>query len=121
MKQSPRFEVESSVRIPRKDQVETATGKANVKPSFFNPRINIQDLTLKIPNPVFLVDTAYRTISDGILNPRADEPSIFRDYVYFDYVCSGPIFNLQAGSGILKPMADTAGQDKTGNQKKSQD
>lgn len=153
MKQSPRFEVESSVRIPRKDQVETATGKAYVEPAFFNTGIRagtvllsglrpgreriggdrfgggeitrfggngncyrtctsilvirIQDLSLEIPYPVFFIDFAYRTIPDGILDPRADKPTIVRNNIDFDYVCSGPVFNLQAGSGIFKPMTNT--------------
>ena len=39
MKQLPRLKVKCSVRIPRKDQVETATGKANVKPALFDTGI----------------------------------------------------------------------------------
>lgn len=161
MKQLPRLEVECPVRIPRKDQVETASRKAYVEPALFNTGIRtgttlfrwirqshdrfgggeitrfggngncyrtctsilvirIQDLSLEIPYPVLLVDSAYRTVFNGILNPGAHEPSILRNNVNFNYVGTRPIFNLQTGSGILKPMTDAARKGKTTNQKECQ-
>ncbi len=161
MKLLSRLEMEGPVRIPSKDQVETATGKAYVEPALFNTGIRtgttlfrwigqsldrfgggeitrfggngncyrtctsilvirIQDLSLEIPYPVLLVDSAYRTVFNGILNPGAHEPSILRNNIYFDNVCSRPVLNLQAGSGILKPMTDAARKGKTTNQKECQ-
>ena len=39
MKLLPRLEMECSIWIPRKDQIETATGKAYVKIALFNSGI----------------------------------------------------------------------------------
>lgn len=161
MKQLPGLEVECPVRIPRKDQVETASRKAYVEPALFNTGIRtgttlfrwirqshdrfgggeitrfggngncyrtctsilvirIQDLSLEIPYPVFFIDFAYRTIPDGILDPRADKPTIVRNNINFNNVCSRSVFDLQSGGGIFKPVADTARHSKTANRKECQ-